>query len=75
MQHHVQQVVAPRAQAVQGVVQAEREGAERTEGLVAAAVNEQGAPEVVVQDVGPRSFRKKVLVGLDGSAGKSEEEG
>lgn len=71
VQHHVQQVVAPGTQAVQGVVEAEGEGAERTEGLVAAAVSEQGAPEVVVQDVGPWSLRKKVLVGLDGSAERS----
>lgn len=67
VQHQVQQVVAPGTQAVQGVVKAEGEGAEWAEGLVAAAVSEQGAPEVVIQDVGPRSFRKKVLVGLDGS--------
>lgn len=73
MQRQVQQVVAPGAQAVQGVVEAEGEGAERTEGLVAAAVGEQGAPEVIVQDVDPRSLRKKVLVGLDGAAGGAEE--
>lgn len=71
VQQHVQQVVAPGTQAMQGVVEAEGEGAERTEGLVAAAVSEQGAPEVIVQDVGPRSLRKKVLVGLDGSAKRS----
>lgn len=71
MQHHVQQVVAPGAQAVQGVVEAEGEGAEWTEGLVAAAVSEQGAPEVVIQDVGPWSLWDEVLVGLDGSAKRS----
>lgn len=71
VQRHVQQVVAPGTQAVQGVVEAEGEGAERTEGFVAAAVGEQGAPEVVIQDVGPRGLRKKVLVGLDGSAKRS----
>lgn len=73
VQQHVQQVVAPGMQGVQGVVEAEGEGAERTEGLVAAAVCEQGPPEVIVQDVGPRSLREKVLVGLDGSAGGGEE--
>lgn len=73
VQRHVQQVVAPGPQGVQGVVEAEGEGAERAEGLVAAAVSEQGAPEVIVQDVGPRSLGEKVLVGLDGSAGGGEE--
>lgn len=71
VQRQVEQVVAPGTQAVQGVVEAEGEGAEGAEGLVAAAVSEQGAPEVVVQDVGPRGLRKKVLVGLDGSAERS----
>lgn len=50
---------------MKGVVEAEGEGAERPEGLVAAAVGEQGSPEVVVQDVGPRRLRQEVLVGLD----------
>lgn len=68
VENQVQQVVAPGTQAVQGVVEAEGEGAERAEGLVAAAVGEQGAPEVIIQDVGPRSLREEVLVGLDGSA-------
>lgn len=73
MQHHIQQMVAPGTQAVQCVVKAKRESAEWAEGLVAAAVSEQGSPEVVIQDVGPRSFWKKVLVGFDGSAGRTEE--
>lgn len=71
VQQQVQQVVAPGTQAVQGIVEAEGEGAERAEGLVAAAVSEQGAPEVIVQNVGPRSLGKKVLVGLYGSTGRS----
>lgn len=71
VQCQVQQVVAPGTQAVQGVVEAEGEGAEWPEGLVAAAVSEQGAPEVVIEDVGPRSLRKKVLVGFDGSTTRS----
>lgn len=71
VQRHVEQVVAPGSQAVQGVVEAEGEGAERAEGLVAAAVGEQGAPEVIVQDVGPRSLGEEVLVGLDGSTTRS----
>lgn len=58
---------------MQGVVKAEGEGAEWTEGLMAAAVSEQGSPEVIIQDVGPRSFWKKVLVCFDGSAGRTEE--
>lgn len=70
VQQHVGQVVTPGVQAVEGVVEAEGERAERAEGLVAAAVREQGAPEVIVQDVGPRRLRKEVLVGLDGSAGR-----
>lgn len=73
MQHQVQQVVAPGTQAVQGVVEAEGEGAERAEGLVAAAVSEQRAPEVVVQNVGPRGLGMKVLVGLDGSTAESRD--
>lgn len=73
VQQHVEQVVAPRAQGVQGVVEAEGQGAERTVGLVAAAVSEQGAPEVVKQDVGPRRLGEKVLVGLNGSAEGAEE--
>lgn len=73
MQHQVQQVVAPGTQAMQGVVEAEGEGAEWAEGLVAAAVSEQRAPEVVVQDVGPRGLGMKILVGLDGSTAKSRE--
>lgn len=66
----VEQVVAPWAQAVQGVVEAEGEGAEGPEGLVAAAVGQHGAPEVVVQDVGPRRLREEILVGLDGATAK-----
>lgn len=70
MEGQVQQVVTPRAQAMHGVVEAEGEGAERPEGLVAAAVRQQGAPEVVVQDVDPRGLREKILVGLDGATAK-----
>lgn len=73
VQRYIQQVVAPGTQAVEGVVEAEGEGAEGTEGLVAAAVGEQGAPEVVIQDVGPGSHRKEVLVGLNGPAGEGGE--
>lgn len=65
-------MVAPRVEAVQGVVEAEGEGAEWTERLVAATVSEQSAPEVVIQDVGPGSLREKVLVGLDGSAERTK---
>lgn len=65
-------MVAPGVEAVQGVVEAEGEGAEWTERLVAATVSEQGAPEVVIQDVGPGSLGKKVRVGLDGSAGRTK---
>lgn len=54
VQANVNQMVAPRVQATQDVVEAEREGAERTEGLVAAAVGEQSAPEVIIQDIRPR---------------------
>lgn len=53
MEHNIQQVVTPRTQAVQGVVESEREGAEWAEGFVATAVGEQGPPEVVIKDVGP----------------------
>lgn len=63
----VEQVVAPGEQAMQGVVEAEGQCAEGTEGLVAATVGEQGSPEVVIEDVGPRGLREEVLVGLDGS--------
>lgn len=66
-------MVAPGTQAVQYVVKAKGESAEWAERLVAAAVSEQGSPEVVIQDVGPRSFWEKVLVGFDGSAGKPED--
>ncbi len=70
---HIHQVVTPGLQPTRSVVKAEGEGAERTEGLVAAAVSEQGAPEVVIQDVGPWGLREEVLVGLDGSAERSRE--
>lgn len=70
MEGQVQQVVTPRVQAVHGVVEAEGEDAEGPKGLVAAAVRQQGAPEVVVQDVGPRRLREKILVGLDGATAK-----
>jgi len=73
VQHHVEQVVAPGPLGVQGVVEAEGEGAEGAVGLVTAAVSKQGAPEVVKQDVGPRSLRKQVLVGLNGSAKRSRK--
>lgn len=73
VQHYVQEVVAPGTQAVKGVVEAEGEGAEWAEGLVAAAVGEQGAPEVVIEDVGPRSVWEEVLVGLYGSAERKKE--
>lgn len=49
------------------VVETEGEGAERAERFVTAAVGEQGAPEVIVQDVGPRRIREEILVCLDGS--------
>lgn len=55
VQGHVDQVVAPGVQAAQGIVEAEREGAEGAERLVAAAVGKQSAPEVIVQDVRPWS--------------------
>lgn len=74
VQGHVEQVVAPRAQAVHGVVEAEGEGAEGAEGLVAAAVGQQGAPEVIEQDVGPRRLREKILVGLDGATVKNRRD-
>ncbi len=68
MQGHVDQVVAPGVQAAQGIVEAEREGAEGAERLVATAMGEQSAPEVIVQDVRPGSVWKEVLVGFDCSA-------
>lgn len=67
----VQQMVTSRVQAVHGVVEAEGEGAEGAEGLVAATVRQQGAPEVVVQDVRPRRLWEEILVGLDGAAVKN----
>ena len=69
---HVDQVVAPRVQPAQGVVETEGQGAQRPVGLVAAAVREQGAPEVVVEYVGPGGLRQQVLVGLDCAAGRRE---
>lgn len=70
VQQDIQQVVAPGLEAVNGVVETEGEGAEGTERFVAAAVGEQGAPEVVVQDVGPWSVWEEILVCLDGSTEK-----
>ncbi|TNN44596.1 hypothetical protein EYF80_045198 [Liparis tanakae] len=61
VQRHVEQVVAPGPLGVQRVVEAEGERAQGAVGLVAAAVREQGAPEVVKQDVGPRRLGKQVL--------------
>ena len=66
---HVDQVVAPRVQPAQGVVQTEGQGAQRAVGLVAAAVREERAPEVVVEYVGPGGLGQQVLVGLDRAAG------
>lgn len=68
MEGHVNQVVTPGLQATQGMVEAEGEGAEGPVGLMAAAMREQGAPEVIVEDVGPGGFWKQVLVGLDCTA-------
>lgn len=72
---HVDQVVAPRVQAARCVVEAEGQRAEGPVGLVAAAVSEQGAPEVVVEDVDPGRLRQQVLVGLDrAAAGRRRDE-
>lgn len=68
VQRHVGQVVAEGLQAAQRIVEAEGERAERPEGLVAAAVRQERAPEVVVEDVEPRRLGEQVLVGLDRSA-------
>lgn len=74
VQRHVDGVVAPGLQAAHRVVQAEGQGAEGPVGLVAAAVGQQGSPEVIVKDVGPGRLRKQVLIGLNGSAGKRKTE-
>ena len=75
VQTHVDQVVSPGLQPPKGMVEAEGEGAERAVGLVAAAVGEQGAPEVVVEDVDPRGVGEKVLVGFDcAAAGRRREQ-
>lgn len=70
---YVDHVVAPRLQAAHSVVETEGEGAERPVRLVAAAVREQGAPEVVVEDIGPGGLREQVLIGLDCSAAERKE--
>lgn len=68
MENHIDQVVSPRVQATQGVVETEGEGADRSVGLVAAAVGEERPPEVIVEDVDPRRFGEKVLVGFNSTA-------
>ena len=73
MEAHVDQVVAPGIKATQSMVEAEGERAERPVGLVAAAVGKQGAPEVVIEDVGPGGLRKEVLVGFDRTAAEERE--
>lgn len=55
------------------MVETEGEGAEGPVGLVAAAVSEHGAPEVIVEDICPGSLWQQVLIGLDCSAVKGEE--
>lgn len=68
VEHHVDQVVSPRVQATQSVVETKGEGADGPVRLVAAAVGEERPPEVIVEDVDPRRFGEKVLVGFDSTA-------
>lgn len=67
-------MVAPRFQSAQGVIETEGERAEWPVGLVASAVGEQRAPEIVVEDVRPRRFGKQVRVGFDCTAVKETTE-
>lgn len=53
VEEHVDQVVAPRLEAAQQVVQAEGEDAQGSVGPVRAAVRQRGAPEVVVEEAVP----------------------
>lgn len=70
---HVNEVVAPRIQPAHRMVEAEGEGAEGPVRLMAAAVCEQGAPEVIVKDVYPGGLWKQVLISLDCTAVKRKE--
>lgn len=67
---HINQVVTPGLQPTHSMVQAEGEGAEGPVRLMAATVCEQGAPEVIVEDVCPRGLWKQVLISLDCTAVK-----
>lgn len=55
------------------MVNAERERAERSVGLVAPTVSEQCPPKVIVEDMGPRRLGQEVLVCLDSSTTKDKK--
>lgn len=67
---HIDQVVTPGLQPTHSVVEAEGEGAEGPVGLMATTVREQGAPEVIIEDVCPGGLWKQVLISLDCTAEK-----
>lgn len=57
VEENIPEVVSPGVQAVQVVVQAESEDAQRSVGLVRATVRERGSPEVVIKEVDERCLR------------------
>lgn len=61
----IHQVVTQGLQASHSIVETEGEGAQRPKRLVTAAVREQRPPEVIVEDICPRSLWEKVLIGFD----------
>ena len=56
-------MVPVRVQLPEEVVEAERGGADRAKGLVAARVDEGSAPKVVGKEGGPRCSGAEVIVG------------
>jgi hypothetical protein len=70
VQEHVDQVVAPRLEAPQEVVETEGQHAEGAVGAVRAAVAQGGSPEVVLEEATPWGLRQQVGVAEDRAAAK-----
>lgn len=66
MQRDVHQVVTPRLEATQQMIQAKGQHAERPVAAVRAAILKGSAPEVILQQPMPRSAGQQVRVRQDG---------
>lgn len=73
MQQDVEEVVAPGFESGYGVVEAEGEDTEGPVGLVGSGVGERGAPKVVEKELVDGGAWEEILVGLDGTAGRTQK--